>query len=194
MDLRKGILGDTNSHFLGMILVGKLLTATLSRTNVKDKSKLRDFYLYVDEFQNLATPSFVSILSEARKYRLSLTITNQYIAQLKDYIVHGILGNVGTLISFRVGSDDAEILSKEFGNIISQNDLMGLSNWHAYLRLLIDGNVSAPFNIRTLFPERSVRPEIMEEILTLSRNRYSCHREEVEAEIQESWKVDENED
>jgi len=138
VDLRKGVLGETNSHFLGMILVGKLLTATLSRTNVKDKSKLRDFYLYVDEFQNLATPSFVSILSEARKYRLSLTITNQYIAQLKDYIVHGILGNVGTLISFRVGSDDAEILSKEFGNIISQNDLMGLSNWHAYLRLLID--------------------------------------------------------
>ncbi len=98
------------------------------------------------------------------------------------------------MISFRVGSDDAEILSKEFGNIISQNDLMGLSNWHAYLRLLIDGNVSAPFNIRTLLPERSIHPEIKEEILTLSRNRYGCHQEKVEAEIQKAWKVDENED
>ncbi|MFZ7112640.1 MAG: type IV secretory system conjugative DNA transfer family protein [Desulfatiglandales bacterium] len=192
MDLRKGILGDTNSHFVGMILVGKILTAALGRTEVSDKSTLKKFYLYVDEFQNLATPTFVSILSEARKYGLALTLTNQYISQLEKYIIQGILGNVGTLISFRVGSSDAEILTKEFAEIISKNDLMGLSNWHAYIRLLIDGSISAPFNIRTILPTKSERHEIVEEIRQHSREHYTRSREEVEADIQKGWDFKEN--
>ncbi|MBW2135863.1 MAG: TraM recognition domain-containing protein, partial [Deltaproteobacteria bacterium] len=168
VDLCKGLLGDTNSHFLGMLLVGKIFTAALSRTDVKDKSSLRDFYLYVDEFHNLATPTFISILSEARKYQLSLILTNQYIAQLKDYIINGIFGNIGTLISFRVGAGDAELLHKEFSLVISENDLVGLPNFHTYVKLLIDGNVSAPFNMRTLLPPKSLRPEAQEKIRQLS--------------------------
>lgn len=192
VDLRKGLLGDTNSHFLGMIVVGKLLSAALSRSGAENKSKLPDFFLYVDEFQNLATQTFVSILSEARKYRLSLTVTNQYIAQLKENVRHGIFGNVGTLMSFRVGSDDALLLSKEYGDLISKNDLMGLSNWNVYLRLLVDGNVSTPFNMRTLMPGQSKNFERMEKILELSRKRYGRPREDVEKEMQESWRLDEN--
>ena len=187
VDLRKGILGSTNSAFLGNILVGKILAAVLGRTDVKDKAKLRDFYLYVDEFQNLATPSFVSILSEARKYHLALTITNQYIAQLKDYIVDGILGNVGTLISFRVGYNDAKILSQEFGETISENDLLGLSPWHAYVKLLINGKVSAPFDMQTILPERKINPEAVSRICDLSRQRYGRSREDVEKDIQKFW-------
>lgn len=187
VDLRKGILGSTNSGFLGNIIVGKILAAALSRTDVKDKSTLRDFYLYVDEFQNLATPSFVSILSEARKYHLALTMTNQYIAQLDDHIIHGILGNVGTLISFRVGSNDAEILSKEFGENIAATDLLGLSHWHAYVKLLISGKVSAPFDMQTILPERQLNPGAAERISALSQERYGRARGEVEKEIQQYW-------
>lgn len=187
MDLRKGILGQTNSHFLGMILVGMILKAALSRTEVKDKSTLREFYLYVDEFHNLATPSFLSILSEARKYKLVLTLTNQYIAQLEQAMIQGILGNVGTLISFRVGSQDAAILSKEFAGVVSENDLLGLSNWNAYVKLLIDGDIGSPFHMRTLVPEKSPNPRLAEKIIAHSRKRYSRPRSKVEEEVRKSW-------
>lgn len=192
VDLRKGLLGETNSHFLGMLLVGKLFAAALSRTEVKDKTSLRDFYLYVDEFQNLATPTFVSILSEARKYRLSLILANQYISQLKEHIIHGIFGNVGSLISYRVGFNDAEILSKEFARVVSENDLLGLSNFNAYVKLLVDGSVTAPFDLRSLLPDKSPRPEVVDRIRQLSRERYSRPREEVEAEVRTFW-LDEEE-
>ncbi len=189
VDLRKGLLGDTNSHFLAMIIVGKLFTAALSRTGVKDKSKLKDFYFYVDEFQNVATPTFISILSEARKYRLALTITNQYISQLREDVRYGVFGNVGTVASFRVGYDDAKMLSREFGQVVSQNDFMGLPNWHAYLRLLVNGDVSAPFNIRTVLPERSPNPGVVNEIVAYSRKRYGRPREKVEIAALKSWGI-----
>lgn len=118
---------------------------------------------------------------------MSLILTNQYIAQLKDYIINGISGNVGTLISFRVGASDAELLHKEFSLVVSENDLLGLPNFHTYVKLLIDGNVSALFNMHTLLPQKSLRPEARANIHHLSRKRYGRHREEVEAEIQQSW-------
>ncbi len=187
VDLRKGLLGDMNSHFLGMMVVGKIFAAALGRTGAEDKSALRDFFLYVDEFHNLATKTFVSILSEARKYRLSLVLTNQYVAQLPDYIVHGILGNVGTLVSFRVGTQDAELLSKAFSGVVSPNDLLGLPNWHTYLRLLAHGNVTAPFDMRTVLPATQRRKGAEARVRRLSRKAHGVPRKKVEAEIRRSW-------
>lgn len=190
VDLRKGILGETNSHFLGMTIVGKILTAALSRTDCKDKQTHQDFFLYVDEFQNLATESFISILSEARKYRLSLILANQYIAQLPTKIVEGIFGNVGTIISFRIGSDDSQKLSMEFGKLVSEADLMGISNWNAYVRLLLNGNVSAPFHIKSILPKTVYNPDLMKKIQNLSGKRYGKNRDIVEKEIQEKWNIE----
>ena len=189
VDLRKGLLGETNSHFIGMLLMGKLFTAALSRTNHKDKQTMKGFYLYVDEFQNLATKTFVNILSESRKYKLSLTITNQYIAQLPPYIIQGILGNVGTLISFRIGSEDAELLAREFSGIVSQNDLIGLPNWHTYIRLQSQGLVNAPFDMKPYPPCRIEQPDPTEKIRTASRNRYGKNKDEVENEIQKMMEM-----
>jgi hypothetical protein len=193
VDLRKGILGETNSHFLGMILVGQIFTAALSRTEVEDKSVLQDFHMYVDEFHNLATPTFINILSEARKYRLAVTLTNQYIAQLPKFIIDGILGNVGTLISFRVGPPDAELISQALGGAVTVKDLLGLSNWHTYVKLLSGGNVSAPFDMRTLLPEKFHEPDAAITIPQLSRERYGRDRQEVEARILQAWQAEEEE-
>lgn len=187
VDLRKGILGDMNSHFLGMIVVGKIFTAALSRTEISDKKQMPDFYLYVDEFQNIATKTFAAILSEARKYRLCLTVTNQYIQQIAEDIRPAIFGNVGTLLSFRVGFEDATIISSEFGEVVSANDLIGLSNWNAYVRMLIEGNVSSPFNIQTLLPSHWPNPKAAKEIIELSRRRYGRRRTDVEEEIKKAW-------
>jgi hypothetical protein len=183
VDLRKGLLGATNSHFLGMLVVGKLLAAILSRTGAEDRTKLPPFFLYVDEFQNLATPAFVSMFSEARKYGLGLMVANQYIGQLRQDILCGVLGNVGTLVSFRVGSVDAEVLGKEFGEIVSKSDIMGLPNWHAYVRLLNGGDVSSPFTLRTRPPVGVPVPGAAEEVRRRSRLRYGRPVESVEAEI-----------
>lgn len=189
VDLRKGVLGVTNSAFLGMIMVGKLFIAALSRTQSKNKSKLPDFYLYVDEFQNLATPTFASILSEARKYKLALTLANQYASQISPTIINGIFGNIGTLTSFRVGLKDAEMISGEFGQQVSQNDLMGLSNYTAYIRLLIDGSRYSPFNIRTILPETKEDPKLVEEICELSRRKYGRPLKDVDKELRKSWEI-----
>ncbi len=187
VDLRKGLLGETNSQFLGMLVVGKMFAATLSRTLAADRSSLPDFYLYVDECQNLATPTMANILSEARKYGLALVLANQYIGQLKDYILQGILGNVGSLVSFRVGVTDAEVLSKEFAKVVSENDLLGLSNFTAYVRLLAEGSVTAPFDLGTVLPAKESRPEAVDPIRQLSRKHYARPRSEVEAEVQQYW-------
>ncbi len=190
VNLSKGQLGQTNSHFLGMILIGKLFTGALRRDG-STTNGLRDFFLYVDEFQNLATPTFASILSESRKYRLSLTLTNQYISQLYKMIQEGILGNVGTLVSLRVGFDDAEVISNELSRLVSPADLMGLSNYEAYLRLLIDGSVSAPFNIKTVLPEYRPAEKRKKDIQKKSRQLYGRPRKELEEEIQENWRPNE---
>lgn len=114
-------------------------------------------------------------------------LPSQSLAQLKEHTTHGILGNIGTLVSFRVGSEDADILSKELGGVISQKDLMGLSNWNAYIRLLIRGNVDAPFNMQTLLPGHTPHPKTKEDIIALSRKRYGRDRKAVEKEILSTW-------
>jgi len=187
VNLSKGKLGEINSFLLGLILVSKIQMAAMSRSDIPEE-KRRDFYLYVDEFQNFTTDSFISILSEARKYRLCLNVTNQYIAQLDEKIRDAVIGNAGTLISFRVGAYDAEFLAKEFEGL-SESDLMNLDNFNAYIRLLIDGVASKPFSLRTIKPEGQANKETGEAIRALSRFKYGRDRTEVERIIYERTKL-----
>jgi len=184
VNLAKGKLGEINSFLLGLILVSKIQMAAMSRADLPEEQR-RDFYLYVDEFQNFTTDSFISILSEARKYRLCLNVTNQYIAQLEEAIRNAVIGNAGTLITFRVGAHDAEFLVKEFEGL-SETDLMNLDNYNAYIKLLINGVASKPFSLRTIKPSgEEVSSRIAEQVRTLSRLKYGRDRAEVEKEIYE---------
>ncbi|TSD02581.1 MAG: hypothetical protein Athens071426_455, partial [Parcubacteria group bacterium Athens0714_26] len=153
INLSKGRIGDINAGLLGMITVGKLLMAALSRVDT-EQEKRKDFYLYIDEFQNFTTDSIAVILSEARKYRLDLVIANQFVAQLTEKIRNSVFGNVGSIIAFRVGSDDAELLEKQFMPIFSKEDLINMDNFNAAVKLLIEGQASKPFNIKTLMSPR----------------------------------------
>jgi type IV secretory pathway TraG/TraD family ATPase VirD4 len=150
VNLSKGKIGEDSSSLLGALLVTKIALAALSRQNIPE-GKRRDFYLYVDEFQSFTTSGFVDILSEARKYRLSLILVNQYLHQVDEHIRRAILGNVGTLISFRVGTEDAKMLGEEFYPIFRQSDLVNLPAYGIYLKLMIDGNTSKPFSADTIF-------------------------------------------
>ena len=149
VNLSKGRLGDVNANFIGLILVGKMLMAALSRVDSFGKT-LPPFYLYIDEFQNITTDSIATILSEARKYKLSLTIAHQFIAQLEDKIKNAVFGNVGSLAAFRVGADDAEYLSSQFSPTFTAKDIMNMDNRNAYLRMLVGGKPAKPFNIETM--------------------------------------------
>jgi len=162
-------------------MVGKILMAALGRVD-RPENERKDFYLYMDEFQNVTTKTVASILAEARKYRLNLIMAHQFIAQLKHDIREAIFGNVGTMISFRVGAPDAEVLEKQFAPIFSKQDLINLDNYNAYVKLLINGQVSPAFNMITFPPTASdaSRREIAKEY---SRNTYGRPRSEVEAEI-----------
>ncbi len=185
VNLAKGKIGEENSNFLGLIMVPRILTAAMSRVDTPEAQR-PDFYLYVDEFQNFTTPDFVQILSEARKYRLNLTVANQFIGQLSDEIKNAVFGNVGTAISFRVGADDAEYLEKQFAPSFSKSDLMNASLGHTYMRLLIDGVPSTPFSMATDWPAISSiprSPERAERIKALSRQKYTRPIAEVEKEI-----------
>lgn len=181
VNLSKGRLGDINSHLLGLIVVGKLLMAALSRA---DNVRVRppDFFLYIDEFQNVTTDSIATILSEARKYRLSLTVAHQFIAQLDERIKHAVFGNVGSLAAFRVGVDDAEYIGEQFAPVFSPRDIMNLDNRNAYLKLLIDGKPAKPFNIETM-PFKSGVSENADRARELSFAKYGRPRDEVEKEI-----------
>ncbi|HRH26127.1 MAG TPA: TraM recognition domain-containing protein [Candidatus Paceibacterota bacterium] len=185
VNLAKGKLGDINSNLIGLIIVGKILMAALSRVDSVGK-KIPDFYLYVDEFQNVTTPSIATILSEARKYRLSLTVAHQFIAQLEDEIKDAVFGNVGSIAAFRVGADDAEYLAKQFEPVFSAQDLMNVDNRNAYLKMLINGQPARPFNIETLPPPQT-HPEILEQLKQLSYAAYGTPREEIEAEIMKKY-------
>lgn len=151
VNLSKGRLGDINANLIGLILVGKILMAALSRVDSIGKN-LPSFYLYIDEFQNITTNSIATILSEARKYKLSLTIAHQFIAQLEENIKNAVFGNVGSLAAFRVGAQDAEVLEKQFAPVFSARDLMGVENRNAYLKLLVHGSPARPFSMLTLPP------------------------------------------
>ncbi len=181
VNLAKGRIGDMNANLLGLVIVGKFLLAALSRADSVGKD-LPPFYLHIDEFQNFTTPSIATIFSEARKYKLSLTVAHQFIAQLTDEIKDAVFGNVGTICAFRVGATDAEYLEKQFAPTFKQSDLMNVDNRNAYLKLLVKGRPATPFNIETLpFPD--VQLEHVDRIRELSGLMYGRPRAEVEAEI-----------
>lgn len=181
VNLSKGRLGDINSSLLGMIIVGKLLMAAFSRIDVPEERR-RDFYLYLDEFQNFSTESIATILAEARKYRLDLTIAHQFIGQLTDKIKNAVFGNVGSMAVFRVGADDAEFLAKQYEPVFSAFDLINIDNYNAYLKLLIQGQTSLPFNIQT-FPPKFGQTETAAAVREFSRLKYGQPKKEVEEEI-----------
>jgi hypothetical protein len=178
VNLAKGKLGDINANLIGLVLVGKILMAALSRVDSFGKP-LPDFYLYIDEFQNITTDSISSILSEARKYGLSLTVAHQFIGQLVESIKNSVFGNVGSMAVFRVGADDAQFLESQFAPVFASSDLMKIENRNAYLKMLINGRPVSPFNIETLPPPQG-NPEIVEQIKNLSYLRFGKDRKSVD--------------
>lgn len=185
INLSKGKIGDENMKLLGGLLVTKMYLAAMSRADVPDRvmKVLPNFYLYVDEFQNFANASFADILSEARKYKLNLTIAHQYIEQMDELVRPAVFGNVGTMISFRVGATDAEALEKEFAPQFVIEDLVNLGFAQIYLKLMIDGLSSAPFSATTMPPIPHPDQSYVKEIIDASREQFSKPRNEVENEI-----------
>ncbi len=181
VNLSKGRLGDINANLIGLVLVGKIQMAALSRVDMFGKP-MNDFYLYIDEFQNVTTDSISSILSEARKYRLSLNIAHQYITQLDEKIKNSVFGNVGSMAVFRVGTEDATFLEPKFKPIFNANDITKLDNYNAYMSMLVNGQPTKPFNIKTLAPEEGNK-DIVDSLKQLSYLKYGRDREEVETEI-----------
>jgi len=182
LNLSKGRIGEDNSMLLGALLITKLQLAAMSRVDIPEE-KRRDFFLYVDEFQNFATESFASILSEARKYRLSLNLAHQYIAQMEEKVRDAVFGNVGTLVTFRVGAEDAEFLEKELSPEFFATDIVNLAKYNIYLKLMIDGVAGRPFSATTLAPFKPEKESNKEKIIKASRERYSTKREIVEEKI-----------
>jgi CxxC-x17-CxxC domain-containing protein len=183
MNLSKGRIGEDTMQLLGSSMVTKLYLAAMSRVDIPEEDR-KDFYLYVDEFQNFATDSFADILSEARKYRLNLVMAHQFIEQLPENVSAAVFGNVGTLISFRVGAADADTLVKEFAPIFTEEDLVNLPAFNIYLKLMIDGVTSDPFSANTLpplFEER--KTDNRDKVLKVSRERYANDRESTEDRI-----------
>lgn len=183
VDLSRGRLGEDNAGILGALIITKIQLAAMSRANVA-LDKRRGFYLYVDEFQNFATESFAVILSEARKYGLYLTVANQYVAQMPDEVKDAVFGNVGSMICFRVGADDASYLAKYFEPVFESTDLVNLNIQNIYITMSIDGETSPPFSAKTLRmpePEKDLTKQIIEH----SRNHYSSTKEQVEQAIHE---------
>ncbi len=173
VNLSKGKIGEDNSALLGAMFITKFQLDAMSRANIPEKER-KDFYLYVDEFQNFATEAFATILSEARKYKLNLTMANQYIAQMSDEVRDAVFGNVGTIFSFQVGFDDAEFISQQFGEEVLPSDLVSLSKYNAYMRLLIDGMPSKTFSLATLPPPKLEKEECQKDkVIKVSRERYS---------------------
>lgn len=181
INISKGKLGDDNAALLGSMFITKIQQAALARAKIKEEER-RDFYFYVDEFQNFATDAFSSILSEARKYHLDLTIAHQYIAQLPEEVKATAFGNVGSMIVFAVGGDDAAYLAKEFSPVFTQNDMINLNVREMYIKMSVDGKLTTPFSAVTLsIPKSSFDYSI--EIVDKSRITYAKNRVAVENEI-----------
>lgn len=181
VNLAKGKLGDINANLIGLILVGKILMAALSRVDSFGKN-LPDFYLYIDEFQNITTDSISAILSEARKYGLSLNVAHQFIAQLDQGIKESVFGNVGSMAVFRIGVEDAQFLESQFAPIFTAQDLMKIDNYNCYVKMLMDGKPVPPFNLETYPPPKGT-PEIVEQLKQLSFLKYGRNRETVDSTI-----------
>lgn len=184
-NLSQGRLGEDNATLLGATLITKFQLAAMNRVDTLEKDRV-PFNLFVDEFQNFATESFVKILSEARKYRLNLMLANQYMAQIPEEVQHAILGNVGSIVSFRVGASDAVILHKEFGEVFSENDLVNLANFQIAIRLMIDNHSSRPFISNTL-PEPANRNNNIEKVIKVSRERWTRKPEEDKGLVEYSY-------
>lgn len=190
VNLAKGRLGEINSNLIGLILVGKILMAALSRVDSFGKD-LPSFYLYIDEFQNVTTPSISTILSEARKYKLSLTMAHQFIAQLDEKIKNSVFGNVGNMAVFRVGAADAEVLEKQFDGVFKANDLMNIDNFNAYVKMLSHGRPTKPFNIR-MMPQEKGNMAIVDNLKELSYLTYGQDKDIVEDAIMEKYKKEDS--
>ena len=181
-NLSKGRIGEENSSLSGALLITKLQLAAMSRVEIPEEER-NDFYLYVDEFQNFATESFAIILSEARKYRLNLILGHQYINQMDETVRDAVFGNVGTLVVFRVGAEDAEFLEKEFSPYFLATDIVNLKKYSIYVKLMINGLSSKPFSAETLPPLPALEQSSVEKIIAVSRERYGNPREAVEKRI-----------
>jgi hypothetical protein len=185
--LNKGALGEENAQFLGLVLVPRILMAALSRTDMPEAER-KDFYLYVDEFQNFATPDFATILSEARKYRLSLIMANQFVSQIEQEIRDAIFGNVGTMMCYRVGADDAGVLARQFDGVFNEQDLQNIDKYNLFVKTLVNNEPVPPFTLditkdmKELEGRRNTK--VGEMIRELSRLKYGKDVAEVEAEIQ----------
>ena len=185
VNLSKGRIGEDNANLLGSMLITKIYLGALSRADVRADviEQLPNFYLYVDEFQSFANESFANILSEARKYKLNLTIAHQYIEQMSEEVRAAVFGNVGTMVSFRVGAYDADILEKEFAPEFTAEDLVNLGFAQVYLKLMIDGVGSAPFSATTLPPIPPPENSHVDEIVEHSRKNFAQTRDKVEDDI-----------
>lgn len=186
VNLSKGRLGEINANLIGLLIVGKIQMAALSRVDMYGKP-MNDFYLYIDEFQNVTTDSISSILSEARKYRLSLTVAHQYISQLEEGIKNAVFGNVGSMIVFRVSSEDANFLENRFKPTFTASDISKLDNYNAYVSMLINGQPAKPFNMTTIAPAEG-NLEVVPKIKELSYLKYGRDRAEVEEEIMAKYR------
>lgn len=183
LNLSKGRIGEDASALMGAMMITKIQLAAMGRVDIAEDER-KDFYLYVDEFQNFATLSFANILSEARKYHLNLILANQYVTQIEEDVRDAIFGNAGTIISFRVGAVDAEFLEKEFEPVFMQNDIVNLAKYNIYLKLMIDGIAGDAFSAVTLPPVLLGETEQNEEkVVAISRERYTASKEEVEDKI-----------
>lgn len=181
VDLSLGRIGEDNAALLGSMIITKIQLAAMARADTEEEDR-RDFYLYVDEFQNFATESFAVILSQARKYRLNLIIAHQYIAQMPEIVASAVFGNVGTIVAFRVGAADGAALAREFEPVFNANDLVNLDNYHIYLKMAIDARTAAPFSALTLppIPGRNANRDFS---IERSIEKYSRERSAVEEEI-----------
>jgi hypothetical protein len=187
VNLAKGRLGDINSNLIGLIIVGKILMAALSRVDAFGQKELPPFYLYIDEFQNITTDSISTILSEARKYKLSLTVAHQFIAQLDERIKDSVFGNVGSMAAFRVSSEDAEYLEKQFAPTVTAKDLMNIDNLNAYIKILANGRPVRPFSMEINLPPRGNKL-LLDKVKELSYLKYGKERSIVEEEIMAKYK------
>ncbi len=185
INLSKGRMGEGNANLIGSMIITKIYLAAMSRADRSEKelAQLPNFYLYVDEFQNFANESFADILSEARKYKLNLIVAHQYIEQMSDEVRAAVFGNVGTMMAFRVGAYDAEVLEKEFMPQFTIEDLVNLGRFQCYLKLMIDGVTSSPFSASTLPPIEKPIVSYVRQIIDFSREHYAKSKDQVEADI-----------
>lgn len=182
VNLSKGRLGDINSNLIGLLLVGKITMAALSRVDILGKQAVNDFYLYIDEFQNVTTDSISTILSEARKYRLALTVAHQYVEQLDENIRNAVFGNVGTMAIHRVSPENADIFERQLSPVFTAADIIKQENLNCYIKMLVGGIPAKPFNSHTPFPPVGNK-ELAEKIKELSYLKFGRPRAEIEAEI-----------